>query len=171
MHIDNHAQKIVDCETCIALLRPRRERETIVFTNGCFDLLHPGHVDLLERARAFGHILVLGLNTDSSVQRLKGPSRPVTPLADRALVLSGLSSVDYIVAFDEDTPFELISKIAPDVLIKGGDYTLDQIVGRDVVEQRGGTVYSLPLLPGYSTTATIARILQRIADKDSATES
>ncbi len=162
MPIFPHAQKIVDCKTCLAALQPCRGHETIVFTNGCFDLLHPGHVDLLERARALGDILVLGLNTDDSVSRLKGPTRPVTPLADRALVLAGLSSIDYIVAFDEDTPFELISAIQPDVLVKGGDYTLDQIVGRDVVEKRGGTVHSLALKSGYSTTSTIARILQRM---------
>ncbi len=129
-----------------------------VFTNGCFDLLHPGHIDLLERCRALGDLLVVAINTDAGVQRLKGPSRPLIPQAERAELLAGLSAVDYVTFFDEPTPREIIVKLRPDVLVKGGDWPLDQIVGRDEVEAGGGKVYSLPLLPGYSTTGIVERI-------------
>lgn len=133
--------------------------DTVVFTNGCFDILHPGHVDYLARARALGSRLVVGLNSDASVTRLKGPGRPVNDQASRALVLAALECVDHVVVFDEDTPLELIRKVRPDVLVKGGDWSVDKIVGRDLVEARGGRVLSLPLLPGHSTTAIIERIL------------
>lgn len=130
----------------------------LVFTNGCFDLLHPGHVDLLARARALGDGLMLGLNSDASVRRLKGPQRPVAAERERAFVLAGLASVDFIVLFGEDTPLSLITAVRPQVLVKGGDWPVEKIVGRDVVEAAGGKVVSLPLLPGYSTTALIERI-------------
>lgn len=134
----------------------------LVFTNGCYDILHPGHVDLLARARALGDGLILGLNSDASVRRIKGelpgPKRPVNSEAERAFVLAGLASVDFIVLFDEDTPLELIRAVRPQVLVKGGDWDVARIVGRDVVEQGGGTVVSLPLLPGYSTTGLIERL-------------
>lgn len=133
--------------------------DTVVFTNGCFDILHPGHVDYLARARALGSRLVVGLNSDASVTRLKGPGRPVNDQTSRALVLAALECVDHVVVFDEDTPLELIRKVRPDVLVKGGDWSVDKIVGRDLVEARGGRVLSLPLLPGHSTTAIIERIL------------
>ncbi|SNS12469.1 rfaE bifunctional protein, domain II [Humidesulfovibrio mexicanus] len=134
----------------------------LVFTNGCYDILHPGHVDLLARARALGDGLVLGLNSDASVRRIKGelsgPPRPVNSERERAFVLAGLASVDFVVLFDEDTPLELITAIRPQVLVKGGDWDLSRIVGREVVEADGGRVLSLPLLPGYSTTALIERL-------------
>lgn len=130
----------------------------LVFTNGCFDLLHPGHVDLLARARALGDGLILGLNADASVRRLKGPSRPVVGERERAFVLAGLASVDFIVLFGEDTPLALITAVRPQILVKGGDWPVERIVGRDVVEAAGGAVVSLPLLPGYSSTALIERI-------------
>lgn len=143
-----------------ALLAPRRAAgQRVVFTNGCYDILHPGHVNLLARARAEGDVLVLGLNSDDSVRRQgKGGDRPVNPFAVRAYVLAHLASVDYVVAFDEDTPHALIAEIQPDVLVKGGDWPVDRVVGRDIVQARGGRVLSLPLLPGFSTTGLIGRI-------------
>ncbi|MCL4502971.1 MAG: D-glycero-beta-D-manno-heptose 1-phosphate adenylyltransferase [Deltaproteobacteria bacterium] len=131
----------------------------VVFTNGCFDLLHPGHVAYLEQARSLGDALIVGVNTDESVQRLfKGPGRPVTPEADRARVLAALACVDQVVLFPEDTPLELITALQPDVLVKGGDYQLHEIVGQEVVEARGGRVLALPFVPGYSTTELLERI-------------
>jgi D-glycero-beta-D-manno-heptose 1-phosphate adenylyltransferase len=134
----------------------------LVFTNGCYDILHPGHVDLLARARSLGDGLILGLNSDASVGRIKGdlpgPKRPVNTQAERAFVLAGLASVDFIVLFDEDTPLELIRAVRPQVLVKGGDWDVSRIVGRDLVVADGGTVASLPLLPGYSTTGLIKRL-------------
>jgi len=131
----------------------------LVFTNGCFDVLHPGHVDLLARARALGDSLVLGLNSDESVRMLgKGDDRPVNSQEERAFVLAGLACVDYIVIFHESTPLELIKAVRPQVLVKGGDWTPDKIVGREVVEQAGGQVVSLPLLEGYSTTKFLEKV-------------
>jgi len=131
----------------------------LVFTNGCFDILHPGHVDLLERARALGDGLVLGLNSDASVRSLgKGDDRPVNPEADRALVLAGLACIDWVVPFNESTPLELITAVRPQVLVKGGDWPVEKIVGREVVQAGGGGVVSLTLLPGYSTTSLVERI-------------
>ena len=136
----------------------------IVFTNGCFDILHPGHTDLLARARDLGDALVIGVNDDASVRRLKGDSRPVNPLEHRMFVLAALECVNFVTSFSEDTPLELITEIKPHILVKGGDWPVEAIVGRDVIEARGGTVHSLPLLSGYSTTETIARILRLHAD-------
>jgi rfaE bifunctional protein nucleotidyltransferase chain/domain len=131
----------------------------LVFTNGCFDILHPGHVDLLQRARALGHGLILGLNSDASVRRLgKGPERPLNSEAERAFVLAGLACVDFIVIFDEDTPLELVRAVRPQVLVKGGDWPVEKIVGREIVQADGGEVVSLPLLPGYSTSGLVERI-------------
>ena len=132
---------------------------TLCFTNGCFDLIHPGHVQYLQDARALGTFLVVGLNSDASVARLKGPSRPLQDETARALVLLGLRSVDAVVRFDEDTPFDLISALQPDILVKGGDYTPDTVVGRDVVEARGGKLVLIPFLPGHSTSTIVGRIL------------
>jgi D-beta-D-heptose 7-phosphate kinase/D-beta-D-heptose 1-phosphate adenosyltransferase len=130
-----------------------------VFTNGCFDLLHRGHVAYLEEARSLGDALIVGVNTDASATRLtKGPGRPLTPETDRARVLAALACVDRVVLFGEDTPLALITLLAPDILVKGGDYQVHEIVGREAVEARGGKVLSLPFLPGYSTSALIARI-------------
>ena len=133
---------------------------TLVFTNGCFDSLHPGHIEHLAQARALGDLLVVGLNSDDSVRRLKGADRPAVAEANRAAALAGLGSVDAVIVFDEDTPLELIEELLPDVLVKGGDYDLDGIVGREVVEQAGGEVRVLPLVEGHSTT----KILNRLKD-------
>ena len=131
----------------------------VVFTNGCFDLLHPGHVAYLEQARSLGEALIVGVNTDASARRLnKGQGRPLTPESDRARVLAALACVDRVVLFDEDTPLELITLLKPDVLVKGGDYQLSEIVGREVVQARGGQVLTLPFVPGYSTTALLQRL-------------
>jgi D-beta-D-heptose 7-phosphate kinase/D-beta-D-heptose 1-phosphate adenosyltransferase len=131
---------------------------TLCFTNGCFDLLHPGHVKYLEDVRALGDFLVVGLNSDASVARLKGPSRPLQDERARAMILLGLRSVDAVVKFEEDTPLALISALQPDILAKGGDYTEAAVVGRDVVVGRGGRVVLVPFLPGHSTSAIAERI-------------
>jgi D-beta-D-heptose 7-phosphate kinase/D-beta-D-heptose 1-phosphate adenosyltransferase len=141
-----------------ALTAARSEGARIVFTNGCFDILHRGHTEYLAGARALGDVLVVGLNTDRSVRALKGPGRPIVPEDDRAHVLAALSSVDYVALFDEDTPIELIRAVLPDVLVKGAGYNRDTIVGADLVESRGGTVVALPELPGRSTRSIIDRI-------------
>ncbi|HOO45235.1 MAG TPA: D-glycero-beta-D-manno-heptose 1-phosphate adenylyltransferase [Deltaproteobacteria bacterium] len=130
----------------------------IVFTNGCFDILHEGHVSYLDQARSLGDVLVVGLNSDESVTRLKGPGRPVNTQGSRAEVLAGLGCVDHICIFDEDTPHELIAQICPQVLVKGGDWKIEDIVGSDIVQSHGGQVYSLPFLSGHSTTAMIKKI-------------
>lgn len=152
--------KIVERDALPQALAPLKAAgKRIVFTNGCFDILHPGHVDLLARARAEGDFLVLGLNSDDSVRRLgKGGERPFNAFDVRAFVLAHLTSVDCIVCFDEDTPLELVGKIQPDVLVKGGDWKEEAIVGGDLVKARGGRVLSLPLIEGFSTTALAARI-------------
>ena len=133
----------------------------VVFTNGVFDLLHPGHVDVLVASRRAGDALVVGLNAADSVRRLKGPTRPVRTEAERAYVLAALAVVDAVVLFDQDTPLELIRLLQPDVLVKGGDYTEATIVGAPDVRARGGDVLVVPLTPGHSTTATIARLRDR----------
>ena len=137
----------------------RRASGTVVFTNGVFDLLHPGHVDLLLGARAEGSHLVVGLNSDASVRRLgKGPERPVRSEADRALVLASLEMVDAVVMFDQDTPLELVRRLEPDVIVKGGDYVPAAVVGAAEVTARGGRVVIIPVTPGHSTTSTIERL-------------
>ncbi|HUF30148.1 MAG TPA: D-glycero-beta-D-manno-heptose 1-phosphate adenylyltransferase [Gemmatimonadaceae bacterium] len=133
-------------------------RGRLVFTNGVFDLLHPGHVDVLVAARALGDALLVGVNDDDSVRRLKGPSRPVRSARERAYVLAALAAVDAVVVFAEDTPLELIRIVRPDVLVKGGDYTPDTIVGRETVEAWGGSVVVIPLTAGHSTTSTLERL-------------
>jgi len=139
--------------------RPREGR--LVFTNGCFDILHWGHVEYLHRARALGDLLVVGVNTDASVEGLKGPGRPVVPQDDRALILAGLESVDVITLFHEDTPQNLIASLLPDVLVKGGDYSMDQMVGREAVERAGGEVTVIPFIQGRSTTGLIQQIQRK----------
>jgi len=138
----------------------KRAGKKVVFTNGCYDVLHPGHVRLLEKARSLGDILILALNTDSSVQRLKGPNRPLLSESERAEVASALEAVDAVTFFDEDTPRELIAAVLPDVLIKGADWA-HFIAGREEVEAAGGQVLALPLEPGYSTTNIVEELLAR----------
>jgi rfaE bifunctional protein nucleotidyltransferase chain/domain len=134
--------------------------KTVVFTNGCYDLLHPGHIRLLEKARSLGDILILALNSDDSVRRLKGPSRPLIAECERAEVALGLEAVDAVTLFDEDTPRELIAAVLPDILVKGADWA-HWIAGREEVEAAGGKVISLSLEPGYSTTGIVETILAR----------
>lgn len=131
--------------------------QKLVFTNGCFDILHLGHVQYLEEASKLGDVLIVGLNSDQSVRRLKGPKRPIQDQESRARLLAAMEFVEAVVIFEEDTPLRLIEKIRPDVLVKGGDYTRETIVGADLVESYGGQVVTLPLVPGYSTTALLAR--------------
>ena len=154
--VDHHHpedSKILDRKHLLAEVHRRRlAGQTVVFTNGCFDLLHPGHVRLLREAANLGDFLVVGLNSDASVRRLKGPSRPINPAEARAEVLSALEAVDAVTIFDEDTPLELITAIRPDVLVKGGDYRPDQVVGRAEVEEAGGRLVLIPLAEGHSTT-------------------
>jgi D-beta-D-heptose 7-phosphate kinase/D-beta-D-heptose 1-phosphate adenosyltransferase len=146
--------------TRVAAIGWRRSRQgQVVFTNGVFDLLHPGHVELLEAARREGDALIVGVNADGSVRRLgKGPDRPLAGESARARVVAGLAAVDCVVLFDEDTPLELIRALEPDVLVKGADYERDRIVGADLVESRGGRVVRVPLVTGYSTSALVERL-------------
>lgn len=152
--------KIVGLPELLRCLETARSAgKSVVFTNGCFDLLHPGHVDLLARCRAEGDLLVLGLNSDASVRRQgKLPQRPITPFSARAFVLAHLACVDFVLEFDADTPYELVRTVRPDVLVKGGDWAVEKIVGADIVRASGGRVLSLPLLPGFSTTTLLERI-------------
>ncbi len=138
----------------------------IVFTNGCFDVLHSGHLELLARARALGDALIVAINGDDSVRRLKGPKRPVFPEDERAEILSALEAVDYVCTFNEDTPLETILQVRPDILVKGADW-VDNIVGSEQVEGWGGQVVALPLVPGQSTTGVIERVLERTDDRGS----
>lgn len=138
--------------------RLRREGTRVVFTNGCFDLLHPGHVRYLAEARALGDALIVALNSDRSVRLLKGEGRPILKEGERAEVMAALESVDFVVVFDQDTPQDLIARLLPDVLVKGGDWSVDQIVGREEVEAAGGKAVSLPYVEGSSTSEIIDRI-------------
>jgi D-glycero-beta-D-manno-heptose 1-phosphate adenylyltransferase len=154
--------KIVSKEEALQRLTLfRTQRSKIVFTNGCFDILHPGHVDYLSQARDLGEFLVLGLNTDNSVRRLnKAPNRPINNEQTRATVLAGIACIDLIVFFDEETPYELIKFLKPNVLVKGNDYKAENIIGYDVVKANGGDVITIPMLEGYSTTKLIEKILK-----------
>jgi rfaE bifunctional protein nucleotidyltransferase chain/domain len=138
--------------------RLKRQGKRVVFTNGCFDLLHLGHVEYLKRAKSLGDVLVVGVNDDASVRRLKGPPRPITSQDDRASILAALVSVDYVCLFAEDTPLELITALRPDVLVKGADWAVDAVVGKDLVEKHGGTVQTIEFLPNRSTSGIIAKI-------------
>ena len=154
------SDKILSREALLSRFgRPRNTR--LVFTNGCFDILHRGHVEYLHQARALGDALVVGVNTDGSVEGLKGPGRPVVPQGDRALVLAGLESVDAVTLFSEDTPRDLIADLLPDILVKGGDYAPGEIVGREEVESAGGRVHVIPFIHGRSTSELIGRIKGR----------
>jgi D-beta-D-heptose 7-phosphate kinase/D-beta-D-heptose 1-phosphate adenosyltransferase len=148
-----------DAVTLRAVLDDRRAAgASVVFTNGCFDLLHPGHVRYLAAARALGDVLVVGLNDDASVRRLKGPGRPILRAGERAEMLAALAAVDHVIVFPEDTPLGLVEALAPDVLVKGADWATDDIVGRESVLARGGRVERIALVPGASTTDLIRRI-------------
>jgi len=147
-------------EAVLQFGRESRNGRCVVFTNGCFDLLHPGHIASLEQARSLGDALVVGINSDESVRQLKGAGRPIFPQDERAEILAALECVDAVVIFDDLTPREVVARLLPDVLVKGGDWASDQIVGREEVEAAGGRVVSIPTVPGYSTSA----ILQRIRD-------
>ncbi|MCB0526548.1 MAG: D-glycero-beta-D-manno-heptose 1-phosphate adenylyltransferase [Lewinellaceae bacterium] len=156
------AAKILNPETLLpAIQHWRNSGEKIVFTNGCFDLLHYGHLHYLSEARELGDRLVVGLNSDASVKRLKGPHRPINDELTRKQMLASLVMVDAVIVFEEDTPFELIRQIVPDLLVKGGDWEPSQIVGSDLVLAAGGQVKSLPFIPGYSTTNLEQKILSR----------
>lgn len=154
------AQKVLPrAQLLLSLAAERAEGRRIVFTNGCFDLMHIGHTRYLQSAKALGDVLVVGVNSDASVRALeKAPDRPIVPETQRAEVLAALGCVDYVVIFDESDPLQLISAVQPDVLVKGGDWTVDRIVGRDLVESRGGLVKAIPLVPGISTTGLLQRI-------------
>lgn len=157
--LSHPAEKILPLSRLLEqFARPRSQ--VVVFTNGCFDILHRGHVEYLHAARSLGDVMIVGLNSDDSVRRLKGSSRPVNPEQDRAIVLAGLAAVDAVTIFDDDTPLELISTLLPDVLVKGGDYQADSVVGAREVREAGGRVVIAPLVPGRSTTS----ILQRASD-------
>ena len=147
-------------EAILRFGRDKRHGRLVVFTNGCFDLLHPGHIRSLELARAMGDVLIVGLNSDASVRQLKGKGRPVIPERERAEILAAFESVDAVVIFDGLTPREVIAALLPDILVKGGDWPGDQIVGREEVESAGGRVVSIPVVPGYSTTAILQKIRQ-----------
>jgi rfaE bifunctional protein nucleotidyltransferase chain/domain len=136
-----------------------RNTKKIVFTNGCFDILHSGHIAYLYEAKKLGDILIIGLNSDNSIKRIKGEKRPIVLQEERAFLLSALEMVDYVTIFDEDTPYELIKIIKPHILVKGGDWPIDNIVGKDIVESYGGKVLNIPLIEGKSTTNIIERIL------------
>lgn len=156
----NTASKIVDTPHAAAQIKVWQEAgEKVVFTNGCFDILHVGHVDYLEKSRNLGQKLVLGLNTDASVSRIKGPLRPVCNEFSRSRVIASLAFVDLVVFFDEETPLELINTLKPNMLVKGDDYTIANIVGADVVLANGGEVKTIPLVVGYSTSTVIKNIL------------
>jgi len=152
-------QKIYLAKELKALLdQLRRQGWRVVFTNGCFDLLHPGHLHILYAAKAQGDVLVVGINADASVKKLKGEGRPILADAERAALLSALEMVDFVTVFAEDTPLELIQMLEPDVLVKGGDWTPEMVVGREIVEGRGGNVVIVPYQAGFSTTAIIERV-------------
>ena len=153
-------EKFLTPDALSQTLRLQQQKgKKVVFTNGCFDLLHIGHVRYLQSARDLGDLLVVAVNSDESVRSLnKGPGRPLTPVDQRIEVLGALTCVDYVVRFDESTPLQIIEILQPDVLVKGGDWAIDQIVGKDIVEKRGGTVRSIPLIPDLSTSLLIERI-------------
>lgn len=153
--------KIVSKEAALQIINLLKQKgKKVVFTNGCFDILHPGHVDYLSQARDLGDFLILGLNTDNSVRRLnKAPNRPINKELERAMVLAALGCIDAIVLFDEETPYDLINFLQPNVLVKGNDYKAEEIVGYDIVTANGGKVVTIPFLEGFSTTNLIKRIV------------
>lgn len=143
----------------------KKEGRSVVFTNGVFDILHRGHVDYLAKARALGDVLIVGMNTDASVRRIKGDLRPVVREEDRSFVLAGLAAVDAVTLFDEDTPIDLITLLVPDILVKGADYSVENIVGREVVEKAGGSVRTIEFVPDRSTTNIVDTIVRRFGSR------
>jgi rfaE bifunctional protein nucleotidyltransferase chain/domain len=154
------SKKIISLPSLLKKLRAQ-PRSQVVFTNGCFDILHAGHVTYLEKARKQGDILIVALNTDASTRKLKGPTRPINPLADRMKVIAALESVSYVVSFDDETPIDLIRKILPDILVKGGDYEVKKIVGYREVTENGGKVKTIPFLEGRSSSNVIQKISRK----------
>jgi D-beta-D-heptose 7-phosphate kinase/D-beta-D-heptose 1-phosphate adenosyltransferase len=152
----SHEKRIDRADLLLERERLASADRTLVFTNGCFDLLHPGHIHTLDESAKLGQILVVGLNSDSSVRRIKGTGRPVDNLDTRVAKLAAIDAVDFVVVFEEDTPLSLIEMLKPDILVKGGDYTMDRIVGREIVESAGGRVVTVPFLEGHSTTAQLS---------------
>jgi len=164
-NVDRHDSKILPRKELTCLLEPlRRAGKTIVFTNGCFDLLHAGHVKYLQQARALGDLLVLGLNSDESIRRLKGPKRPLLEEAERAQILAALDCIDYLTIFAEDTPLELLQLVRPDILVKGGDYQSEEVVGKELVESYGGRLELIRFVDGKSTSNIIDTVLSRYRD-------
>jgi D-beta-D-heptose 7-phosphate kinase/D-beta-D-heptose 1-phosphate adenosyltransferase len=139
----------------------KRRAKRVVFTNGCFDLLHRGHIECLRKAKSFGDVLIVGINSDSSVRKIKGEERPILPQDDRAEILASLEMVDYVLIFSEETPHRVIARLVPDVLVKGGDYKREEIVGKDIVESGGGRVRRVKQIPGKSTRSMIRKIIGR----------
>jgi len=156
-YLEHLKSKIVDIDF-IKKNRGSFDEKRIVFTNGCFDILHVGHVEYLSQARSKGDVLVVGLNSDQSVKRLKGEMRPINPENARAIVLAALECVDFVIFFEEDTPYHLIKEVQPNILIKGGDYSIDTIVGADIVLQNGGVVETIPIVEGFSTTGILTQV-------------
>lgn len=150
--------KIFTSSQLTQILKSLRGRKRIVFTNGCFDLLHLGHITYLQSAKMLGDLLVVGVNSDASVSRLKGPERPIKDESQRSSILAALECVDYVVLFEEDTPQRIIGELLPDILVKGGDYQVDEVVGSEVVKQHGGQVEIIEFLPGYSTSGILKKI-------------
>ena len=161
--IENKILRLEDLPERLAYWKFKGQK--IVFTNGCFDLVHQGHIDYLSKARDLGNILIIGLNTDNSVSRLKGSHRPINDERSRALILASFLFVDAVILFDEDTPYELIKKVQPDILVKGSDYKAENIVGYDIVTAKGGKVETLDFLPGFSTSDIEKKIIEGGAEK------
>jgi rfaE bifunctional protein nucleotidyltransferase chain/domain len=156
------SKKILSKESALELINDWKKSGKVVFTNGCFDILHLGHVDYLEKSRNLGYKLVVGMNTDQSVSRIKGSSRPIVDQVSRTRVMASLEFVDAVILFDEPTPMELISYIVPDILVKGDDYTVENIVGANIVLNNGGVVKTIKLVDGYSTTNIVNKIKKHI---------
>lgn len=159
--LDSIRSKILDCETLpLTLDKWRKEKDVIVFTNGCFDLIHRGHIDYLAKAKEMGDRLIIGVNTDRSVSRIKGEHRPLQDEQSRLFILAAMQFVDAVILFGEDTPYELIRQVQPDILVKGADYKAEDIVGYDIVTSMGGKVMTIEYLPGFSTTAIEQKIIK-----------
>ena len=162
MKVKHYREKIVSIDEIEKISKSAgKKRRTIVTSNGCFDILHTGHVEYLEEASSLGDILIIGINSDSSVKKIKGKDRPVNSENDRASIVASLGFVDYCVIFNEDTPVELLNKIRPDIHVKGGDYRADEIIEKKIVEENGGIIKILPLVRGYSTTGLLDRLSKK----------